>query len=35
MGVNLGDPIFENDYNKVVLVYEKLPLVKNDNVVFE
>lgn len=35
MGVNLGDPIFENDYNKVVLVYEKLPLVKNDNVVLE
>ena len=35
MGVNLGDPIFENDDNKVVLVYEKLPFVKNDIVVFE
>ena len=35
MVVNIGDPIFENDYNKVVLVYEKLPFVKNDNVVFE
>lgn len=35
IGVNMGDPVFENDNNKVLLVYEKLPLVKNENVVFE
>ena len=35
VGVDTGDPIFENEANKVVLVYEKLPFVKNENVVFE
>ena len=35
MWVSTDEPIFENDSNMVVLVYEKLPLVKNDNVVFE
>ena len=35
MWVSTDEPIYENDDNMVVLVYEKLPLVKNDNVVFE
>ena len=35
MGVSTAEPIFENEDNLVVLVYEKLPLVKNEEVVFE
>lgn len=35
MWVNTDEPIFENEDNLVVLVYEKLPIVKNDNVEFE
>ena len=35
MGVSTAEPIYENEDNLVVLVYEKLPLVKNDEVVFE
>ena len=35
MWVNMDEPVFENENNLVVLVYEKLPLVKHDNVVFE
>ena len=35
MWVGTDEPIFENDDNLVVLVYEKLPLVKNDNVEFD
>ena len=35
MWVSTEEPIFENEDNLVVLVYEKLPLVKNNNVVFQ
>lgn len=35
MWVGTEEPIFETDNNLVVLVYEKLPLVKHDDVVFE
>ena len=35
MWVSTEEPVYENHDNMVVLVYEKLPLVKNDNVVFE
>lgn len=34
MWVSADEPIFENEDNMVVLVYEKLPLVKHVNVVF-
>ena len=34
MWVSTNEPIYENDNNMVVLVYEKLPLVTNDNVVW-
>lgn len=33
--VSLAEPVFENDDCMVVLVYEKLPLVKYDDVYFE
>lgn len=35
MWVSTDDPVFENDENLVVLVYEKLPFVKHNNVDFE
>ena len=35
MWVGTDEPVFENDNNLVVLVYEKLPLVKHENVAFE
>ncbi len=35
MWVSTDEPVFENDDNLVVLVYEKLPFVKHGNVVFE
>ena len=33
--VKINEPIYENEDNMVVLVYEKLPFVKHNNVVFE
>jgi hypothetical protein len=35
MWVSTDEPIFENDNNMVVPVYEKLPLVRHENVEFE
>ena len=35
MWVSTEEPIFENEDNLVVLVYEKLPFIKHDNVVFQ
>ena len=35
MWISTDEPVFENDDNKVVLVYEKLPLVRHDAVTFE
>ena len=35
MWVSTEEPIYENEDNMVVLVYEKLPLVKHNNVVFQ
>lgn len=35
MGVNTSEPVFETENNMVLLLYEKIPLVKYDHVVFE
>lgn len=35
MGVNTGEPVFETENNMVLLLYEKIPLVKYNYVVFE
>lgn len=35
MWVGTDEPAFENENNQVVLVYEKMPFVKHDGVVFE
>lgn len=35
MWVSMDEPVFENENNLVLLIYEKLPLVKNNSVEFE
>ena len=35
MRVNTSEPVFETENNMVLLLYEKIPLVKYDHVVFE
>lgn len=35
MWVGTDEPAFENENNQVVLVYEKMPFVRHDGVVFE
>lgn len=35
LGIGTDDPIYENENNLVVLVYEKLPFVRNKSIIFE